>query len=368
MKNTSTLLARAEMVLDSWFGLSDHRHDYPDVDSFSSLARACLRDAGISVPSHDTRQIFTRAMASTDFPRLLSSTGTKILQANFDLQPRTYQFWSEPWPVANFFDVEMPRIGYPGELPGLNPDGGEYQYLDATEGGETGSIESKGAVFPFSRKLLVNDDLGAFKEKNKSAGLIAARTMTRQSYRKLITPGNLSDNKAFFHADRGNLLEGDAETTMELSATSLGLAVKALRSQKDLSGDYIDFSPKYLVIPPAEEVKGWTLCNSGSLLGQDNAGIVNIYKERFGLVPVVSPQLADVSLGGNDRDWYLFADPKVNPACFKMLTFAKDGWPKPFLDERLGWKNDNLELKVRVDFRMVPVNPLGCVKVVVHTE
>lgn len=357
-------VSRMQKQLDSRFGLADPQPQ--DFDGFISLARECLRSAGVSLPDRDPRQLLIRALTSSDFPKLLSNTGTKLLQQAFKVQPATYKYWMEPYQVSDFKEIDLVRIGFPGTLPHL-PEGSEYKHLGVNEGKETAYILTYGGLLGFSRQLLINDDRAAFKDRSKAGGMVASRTLSRKSYMRLLNPGDLSDGKAFFHSDRGNLVEGSAELDVSLSADSLALAVKALRGQKDDSGNLLDFSPKYLLVPPALEVQAWTLCYSTSLLGQNNSGVSNIFKERYGLTPVVSPELADPALGGNDRDWYLFSDPAITPACFRMLSLTED-WPEPFIDHEMIWDNDSLEMKVRIDASVFPVNPRGCVKVNVHGD
>lgn len=356
---------RAIEAMESWFGMNNkHPSDFSDLNSFNDVARAALQIAGVRVPIGDIWQLYSRAMSSSDFPNVLSDVATKILQESFRMQPRTFQYWMEPWPVSNFRAVEIPRVGWPGNLPELNPDGGEYTYLDVTDGGESAQLKSYGGMLGFTRKTLVNDDKGFFRSKARAGGQVASRTISRLAYACLLSPGNLSDGVAFFHADRGNLLTGTSGTTYALDADSLGAAVQALREQTDDSGNYLELEPKYLLVPPALETTAWSLCNSLALPGQGNDES-NIYKEKFGLVPVVAPQLASSSLGGNDLDWFLFADPKVTPACFAMLCMGKD-WPEPFVDQEAQWSSDTIELKIRLDCEPQAVNPIGCVKVDVY--
>lgn len=369
-KNFEAFNILAERALENIFGLENNEHDFPefhgfDITGIPSLARACLKTAGVSVPSHDQRQIFARALSSSDFPKLLANVGTKILQKAFKLQPRTYQYWMRIWKVPNYHDCEIPRLGWPGELPEIK-ENGKYKYLSLVKGGESGRIITRGGLLAFTRALLVNDDQGALKERAKGGGLIAARTISRRAYGALLSPGNLSDGQAFFHDSRGNLLTGSSDPTYALNATSLAAAVEKLRSQKTDAGDAIDFEPKFLLVPPALEVDAWNLCYSSSVPGQDNSGVSNIFRDKFGLIPIVSPELADAALGGNSRDWYLFSDPDKSTACFRMLTF-KDEWPEPFLDEKMMWNRDQIETKIRLDFEPMPISPLGCVKVAVHS-
>lgn len=357
---------QATEAMGSWFGVNKRSvSEFPEMTTFDDVARTALMFAGVKVPYGDARQMYDRALSSSDFPNVLSDVATKILQKSFRMQPRTFQFWMEPWPVPNFKEVEVPRVGWPGNLPEVNPDGGSYVYLDMEDGGESAQLKSYGGLLAFTRQVLVNDDKAAFKGKARAGGQVASRTISRKAYECLLSPGNLSDGVAFFHADRNNLLTGTSGTTYALSADSLGTAVQALREQTDDSGNYLELEPRYLVVPPALETTAWSLCNSMALPGQGNDE-ANIYKEKFGLVPVVAPQLASSALGGNDNDWFLFADPQTTPACFVMLSMDGD-WPQPFVAQEMQWRSDNLEMKIRLDFEPQAVNPVGCVKVDVYS-
>jgi len=334
------------------------------VDGFMALARECLKNSGIVRPERSHEQLLTRALTTDDFPAILSNTASKLLQESFDVQPATYKYWMDTWQVPDFKEAEIARIGYPGDMPEL-PELGEYQHLDVVEGSEYAALTTFGGLLSYSRQLLINDDLGAFQERARAGGVIARRTISRRSYKTLLSPGNLSDGNPFFDASRGNLLEGTSGDTLELSADSLGRAVAALREQKDESGNPLNMEPKYLLVPPALEITAWGLCLGNSLLGQANSGIPNPFKDRYGIVPVIAPELADSNLGGNDKDFYVFASPRVVPSCFKMLTLEQ-GWPKPFVDEQPAFTKDQVEMKTRIDCKPAAVNPRGVVKVSVY--
>lgn len=353
---------RTQMQVRGWFGIEE-QFEYIRENTFLGVAKACLKNRGISIPTGNPTQIFARALSGSDFPELLADSANKILEKAYKIQNPTYKEWMRPWPVKNFMENHIPRVGWPGTLFPVNPDGGEYKYLTLTDGGEDASLESYGGMLAFTRKVLINDDKTAFAQKAKAGGITAGRTISVKAYEALTSPGNLSDGVAFFHSSRGNLIEGTAELDVSLSADSLGMAVKALRTQKDESGNFIDFQPKILLVPPSQEITAWTLVNSSSLPGQTNSAVLNMFEKKYGIKVVVAPELE----GYSSLDWYLFADQDANPNCFSLLTMS-DTWPRPFVDQQMQWLNDNLETKLRVDFSAKAVNPKGVVKIVPHTE
>jgi hypothetical protein len=345
---------------DALFGLSETKKD-GDINGFMDLARVSLEGVGVHRPERSHDQLLARAMTTDDFPAILSNTTNKLLQESFRKQPATYVFWAEPWGVSDFKEAEIARIGYPGDMPEVR-EMGEYERLEVEEGSESASLATYGGMLGFSRQMLINDSLGAFREKTRAGGVVSRQTVSRKCYRKLLSPGSLSDGNPFFEASRGNLLEGTSGDTLELSADSLGRAVAALREQKDDAGNHLNLEPKYLVVPPALEITAWSLCLGNSLLGQANSGVPNPFRDRYGIVPVVAPDLADPALFGNDKDWFLFADPQVVPASFKVLTLTGD-WPEPEVEQMPIFERDEVQMKIRIDFEPAAINPKGCVKV-----
>ncbi len=98
----------------------------------------------------------------------------------------------------------------------------------------------------------------------------------------------LGDGKAFFHADRGNLVTG------ALSATTFGKAVDALLSMKDGDGDAISPTPTHLVVGVENRETAEAILNRERL---DN-GQSNPNYQRVKLV--VSAKVAG-------KNWFLVA-------------------------------------------------------------
>jgi hypothetical protein len=318
------------------------------------LARdACKREELVPLERENPVQIFQRALTTADFPSILSAVANKFLREAASRVPRTYELWTEKDTVRDFRPTKIVGVGFPGELPEV-PEGGEYQMLDATEGGETAQIATRGGLFGISRQALVNDELGVFRRIPAAMGITSVRTMSRAAYRVLLGSDLLEDGKAVFHTDRGNLLDGP------LNQANLGKAIAALRLQKDLSDSPLSVEPKYLVVPPSLEMTAWALCYALSLPGQDNSGVGNLFREKYGLVPVVAPELEDTTLGGTATNWFLSADPTVFPTPFIRITL--DGNEPPMVEEKVIWETDQMGFKVRVDFAVAAVGWRGMIK------
>lgn len=318
------------------------------------LAREAGRKAGlVPLERENAAQLFARALTTSDFPAILADTATKYLQDGFKSVGSTYESWTVQESLPDFKSSSIVSAGFPGELPVVG-ESGEYQLLAAVDGEESAQLQTRGGIFCISRRTLVNDQLGVFKRIPQAMGVTAARTISRVAYGVLLGSQNLGDGKPVFHDDRDNLLDN------KLDATGLGVAVAALRLQKDLSGNPLNIEPRYLIVPPSLEMTAWALCHASSLPGQNNSGVGNIFKELHGLKPVVAPELEDSTLGGSATNWFLSADPNVFPTPFFRLSL--DGNELPFVDERAGWERDEAQFKVRVDFAVVATGWRGMIK------
>ena len=165
-------------------------------------------------------------------------------------------------------------------------------------------------------------------------GVSAGKTVAKRVW-WLIANGHtsqvkLSDGKAVFHADHGNL--GAAGV---IDKTGMGAAFKAMRTQKDANGDPIDVHPRYLIASPDREVEARTF-----LATQMNiqTGEANIFSGGAELI--VTPWLT-----GNP--WFVFADPALAQAV--VIAFL-NGKEDPRLEQRDGWNVEGVEYKVALDF------------------
>jgi hypothetical protein len=103
----------------------------------------------------------------------------------------------------------------------------------------------------------------------------------------------LSDNKTLFHADHGN----NAGLGAAISDATLSAARLAMRSQTGLSGQRISATPKFLLVPPAQETTAekWL-----ATIPAAKAADVNPFSGSLSLV--VEPRLSSATR------WYVAAD------------------------------------------------------------
>ena len=318
---------------------------------FSEIARAFMRDAGIGAPA-DSRELFNRALSTTDFPKLLSDVVNKTLEHAYRYAPGTFTVWTARDTAPNFRPVHIARIAPPSELPELG-ESGVYEYLDMEEGEELAQVRTFGGLLALTRQALINDDLGALRKIGRALGMAAKMHQNRRVYKQLLGNPTLSDGTDVFHGDRGNLLTGAASA---LGRDSLALAVKTLRMMADGAGNPLSVEPRYLLVPPSLEITAHELCFSESIPGQANSAVPNLFK-KLGLVPQVESLLESPALSGSSATaWYLMPDPNLWPV-FSTITLGSEDALAPYVDSQPAWTSDGVEYKVRTDFDCCAV---GC--------
>jgi len=129
-------------------------------------------------------------------------------------------------------------------------ESGEIKSTTRGEAVESYALGTYATQFAISRKALINDDLGAFRDWGATAGRMAAETEANLLLAKLLSnPAMGEDALALFHATHGNLAVAAAR-----SVTALDAARKAMRGMKALDGTTpINATPKFLVVGPELE-------------------------------------------------------------------------------------------------------------------
>ena len=146
----------------------------------------------------------------------------------------------------------------------------------------------------FTWEMLINDDVGAFKNIGRELGIAAQNTVNDFVIAFLRDNPEIYDGKALFHEDHGNI-GGSA-----LEESTLAAAITAMREQTSEKGNPLNVEPGYLVIPPELEFTAKKLVHS-SLVPGDDVNDVNVLR---GMVEVlVEPLLT------NSGNWYLVAKP-----------------------------------------------------------
>jgi len=302
-------------------------------ESLRDMARASVEASGTSTRTMDADTLFRAAMHTTsDFPQLLTSTGNRTLTAAYQAaQSPVKTQLARRSTMADFRPGTRLKLSDIGTLEKVS-EAGEITHTSRGEASESYALDTYATQFAISRKALINDDLGAFRDWGQTAGRMAAETEANLMLNLLLSnPAMNEDGKALFHADHGNLAAGAA-----LEVAALDAARKAMRGMTALDGQTpINATPKFLVVGPELETTAEKVLASIYAATTDTT---NPFAGRLTLL--VEPRIADSS-------FYVFADPSVLPVLEYSYLSSAQG---PQMASREGWDVLGMEFRVVLDF------------------
>lgn len=295
------------------------------------LARDCLRRAGVSTTGVAVDGVITRALHTTsDFPLILGDAVGRELRRAYQAAPSGVRQLSRQGTIRDFRPKRSLMLGEAPELEKV-VEGGEFKAGTIDESQELYSLETFGKIFGISRQALVNDDLGAFTAIPARMGNAARAFEAAQLAAKVEANPTMSDTIAVFNAAG----HGNAKTAGASLEEDLGAARLAMRKQTGLSGDLIDVTPRFVLVPPDLET------DMEKALSAVQATKTDDTNPFASLSLVVEPRLTSAT------KWYVVAD----PAMIDGLEYAYlEGAPGPQIETKVGFEIDGVQMKVRLDF------------------
>jgi len=279
------------------------------------LSRASLTDmAAFQLGmrnEYDKLKIVERAMLSGEFPLLLLNSGNRVLETEFDKQPKTYQKWIKEVDVQDFRKVTDIVRGGGGRLDRIG-ENGDLKERKLAEAGEEWKLTSFGNKFVITREMIINDDLGAFNSLLQEFAEAAALTANGLSYDLLRRQGDyagyvMADGKSHYDTSRNN------SGTVPLSAEALTEGIVAMSKQVSIDGvTKLNIKPAYLMVSMSDYFLASQLIGStASTADNKNAGVINPLQ---GIVEII----VDSEIG--DGEWYLAADRRTIKAGYLAGT------------------------------------------------
>lgn len=315
--------------------------------SLMELARESLVREGITANYSDRLELAREAINSTStFPIALSNVANKSLVQGYETAPATFDTWTGKGSNRDFKPAKRILLSETAELK-LVPEGGQFKDSKLEEAGNDVRVLTYGRTFSLTRQAIINDDLGVFKDIASKFGRSAKDTINSMVYGLLTGNTVLSDGKALFGTDRGNL----AATGAELSVASISAGVAAMRRQKHIGENRnLNIAPTYLIIPPELEALAYQLVKSTVDPARSN-DTVNPFGGRFTIV--VDAALTD------PHAWYLAARPTDVQTI--EVTYL-NGVETPRLETQTGFKVDGIEYKVAMDCNATALDFRGLYK------
>lgn len=275
----------------------------------AKMARELLMLRGHTVTGVSPATLITRALHTTsDFPIIVGDTIGRTLRAAYSAAPVGIRRLGRQTTARDFRAVNKVMLG---EAPALEKivEHGSIRAGTMAEAREAYRVETFAKKIGITRQVLVN-----LLESGSGNG------------------PTMSDAKALFHVDHGNR----AATGAVIADTTLSAARLAMRSQTGISGLRISATPKYLLVPPAQETAAEKWLAS---IAAAKASDVNPFSGSLTLV--VEPRL------GSAIRWYITADPsEIDGLEYAYLA----GGEGPQIESRAGWDVDGVELRVILDF------------------
>ena len=271
----------------------------------------CMKLDGIPYSRGFDNETIRAAFSSVSLPGILSNVANKKLLQSYEAQPIIATKLCSTGDLNDFKENDRFRLTDVGDLLPIAADG-EIKDGGLIEETAKNQLDTYGKKFCLTRKMIINDDLGAFMKVPTAMGNRAARLIDQLFFSRLLANPTQADGKALFSSAHKNILGGASSA---LSAESLKKAIQLFLDQVDADGQPISVEPKFLLVPTAlkhqaiELTKGATLIMSGT----DNAvrPALNVLADEH-LQVVSSPYLGNSAYEGNSQTgWYLFGDPKT---------------------------------------------------------
>ena len=271
----------------------------------------CMKLDGIPYSRGFDNETIRAAFSSVSLPGILSTVANKKLLQSYEALPIIAMKLCSTGDLNDFKENDRFRLTDVGDLLPIAADG-EIKDGGLIEESAKNQLDTYGKKFCLTRKMIINDDLGAFMKVPTAMGNRAARLIDQLFFSRLLSNPAQADGKALFSTNHKNLLSGASSA---LSSDSLKKAIQLFLDQVDADGQPISVEPKYLLVPTAlkhlaiELTQGATLIMSGT----DNAvrPALNVLSDE-NLQVISSPYLGNSAYEGSSQTgWYLFGDPKT---------------------------------------------------------
>lgn len=306
------------------------------------LARLELERRGIRTAGMSINQICERTFqGASDLPSIVLDAANKSLRAAYEASPRTFVRWCNRGTAPDFKNINRIQLSGAPSLLHVQ-SGGEFKRGNVSDGKESYALLTYGRILGINRQTIINDDMGAFTRLPALAARAAADLESDTVYGIVTANGTLQTTGfALFGTGHANLSTGAATGTINVDQIGVGRA--KMRVQTGLEGRVLNLTPRFLIVPAAKEAAAEQYTSSAYVASA--SGNVNPFAQngRMPLEPVVEARL-DAS---STAKWYLACDPAQ---CDTIEYSYLEGQDGVYLETRMGWDVDGMELKVRHDF------------------
>lgn len=305
--------------------------------SLVNIARHCLEHAGErGAWRRSDTWVVTRALTTSDFPVVLGAANRLAIMAIYQLSESPLKRIGRKVGVRDSRKYLRPRAG---EFPALEKvtEDGEIKSGFFDEGGEPIKIDTYAKLLPITRQVIVNDDIGMLdtvaRTHGQAAAALEARILVALLNANAGAGVTMSDGHPVFYAGHKNIAAAGGAPAIE----TMGSCQLALRNQTNMSGELINASGRFIVVPAPLEVAA--LQTVGAITAT-KATDANPFAGKLDVA--VESRLDDAAA------WYVFVDPAALPVIeYAYLDGSPEG-PEVFVEE--GFDVEGIRTKVRLDF------------------
>ena len=273
--------------------------------------------------------------STSDFANIVLNVANKTLRSAYEAAPQTFKPFSRQVTAPDFKTIARVQLGDAPTLDKVN-ESGEFKRGTISDGKEQYALATYGKVVGINRQVIINDDLGAFTRLPEMFGRAAADLQSDTVWGIITANAAMGDGTALFHANHGNL----SATNATIAIAPLGEGRAGMRKQKGLNGRFINVMAKYMLVPAALETLAEQYVTQTNVI-YTKAADFNPFANK--LQVIAEPRLDAASI----TSWYLAADPAQIDTIEYCFLEGQEG---VYLESRMGFDVDGLELKARLDF------------------
>lgn len=313
--------------------LSDKAQEFKGM-KLLDMARHMLQLKGENPFKYSQVEAVQRAISTTDYPDLLTSTVGRQLRRFFEAVNGSWQQLGTQTTVSDFRAKTGVQIDGTVTFDKI-AEGGEYKSAKIIQNNKaTIAVDTYGKLVKITRQAIINDDLNAFSQLPKIFAQGARNLQAKMFWDMVLNNVNTPDGVALFHATHGNLAGAGAV----MNETTLNAAIVAMGLQKSPAGEEIQLAPKFLVVPIELQTLAKKLMAS---ITSTKTTDVNPFNNAFDII-------SEVRLSRNSPiSWYMFADPST----VEGLIYAYlDGQNGLYTESRTNFDDDSVETKARMEF------------------
>lgn len=301
-----------------------------------NLSGAPLADAIIK-HAHTRAAVDTSVLTSIN-----ANISTRALLRGYDAVNRSFVGIFRQETVLNYENNERVAMSDAPVLPAV-AEGADYTEVQLSDRKEVWAIGKYGHIIRLTRKMIVNDDLGAFARLAQVRGAAAARTENQIVWGIPITNGNLSDGAPIFGA--GN----QSGAAAGIDSGEFYAARAAMNGQETENGQKLRLEPQFVVFNEDNRQAVEELLRPPNPFQTATVGAVLTAAYAGSLTPVWEPEVTGAHV------FFIASSAAQDTIEYGWLG----GTNGPTIEQEPVFVNDSIRYKVRTEFGAGAVDRRG---------